>query len=148
MRLRGSCYCGDEGKHARMSICRCFWLTVLLHQRALRVPSRHRRCLGRNRPIRGKIYAIFLKEGAQHRTSVDGGKKRMRRPTIVHNYGCYYYRVTTVVTTVATENHMTTYVIFPHLRMPDVGHRFFKKNRIYFAHRVMYKNGKVDSLWT
>ncbi len=47
------------------------------------------------------------------------------------SYCRYYSRhaivVTTVVVTVAMENRMTTHVIFPHLRMPDVRHRFLKK---------------------
>ncbi len=62
---------------------------------------------------------------ALYRASADEKKNRMRRHTIFRTYCRYYYRMTTVVTTVATENRMTTLAtFFSHLRMSDVRHRF------------------------
>ncbi len=77
-------------------------------------------------------------------------KNRMCRPTIVRSYCryycCYFYRVMTVVTIVVTTIVMTAATdFFSHLQMPDVGHQFFKKNRIYFAHRVCFY-GQVEVL--
>ncbi len=79
---------------------------------------------------------FFKKIGARHRASVHENKNRTRWHMIFRTYcryyGCYYYRmmtvVTTIVMTVATENRMTTHAIFSHLRMPDVGHFFKKKS--------------------
>ncbi len=56
----------------------------------------------------GTIYTIKKKIGARHRTSVDEKKIAMRRHMIFCRYcrycGCYYYRMTTVVTIVATRH--------------------------------------------
>ncbi len=82
--------------------CR-FWLVALLHRGALLGPSR------RHRHFEGRF---FLKNGAQHQSSVDEKKNCMRRHTIFRGYcryyGCYYYRMAIVVATVAAQHGITT----------------------------------------
>ncbi len=102
----------------RMREIHCFWLAALLH----------RECCAELRVIIVVFIVIivfeerfFLKNGGRHRASVDEKKNRMRRHTIFRSYCHYYCRycsrhaivVTTIVTIVATENHITTHAIFP-----------------------------------
>ncbi len=55
---------------------------------------------------------FFLINGALHQSSVDEKKNRVRRHMILrsycHYYSRYYYRMTTIVTTVATRHGITT----------------------------------------
>ncbi len=58
------------------------------------------------------LKTIFFKNSARHRTSVNEKKNRKRCRTIFHSYCRYYvlhyYRLTTVVMTVATRHGITT----------------------------------------
>ncbi len=83
------------------------WLAALLRQGALCIPL-HCRRRRRRRPWR-KIFSLkwWPTSRIWHKN-----KNRMRRHTIFRNYcryyGCYYYRMTTVVRTVDARHGITT----------------------------------------
>ncbi len=120
---------GDNGERTRTRIRCRFWLVALLYQGALHGPSVIVVFEGR----------FFLKNSARHWASVDEKKNRMRRHTIFSScgryYSCHAIVVMTVVTTVATESHMTTHAIFFLIYGCPMSSTNLKK-KSYFTHRV------------
>ncbi len=94
-------YRGDDSECAKTRFCPRFWIATLLHWE---------RCAD----LRVVVFEgrFFLKNSAPHQAFVDEKKNRMSCHTIFRSYcgyyGRYYYRMTTVLTTIANRHGITT----------------------------------------